>query len=74
MERISENVAKVLEIQRNVSGIEVEKFLWLHAGCDVQEKTIAFNSSESDPASGDPKPEFKTVFACASHGVTSASY
>jgi hypothetical protein len=74
MERISEKVDKVLEIQRSQSGIESEKFLWLHAACTVKEETVVLNSSENDPASGDPIPEFKTTLVCASHGVASASY
>jgi len=64
---------KVLEYQRTQQGVEVERFLWLHAGCDVQLKIKTLNSSEVDPSTGDPKPMIKEFFECSPHHVQSAS-
>lgn len=65
--------ASVLEFQRKWSGVEVEKFLWLHAGCGVEPKTEAANSPKVDPATVDPEPIFKEYFVCSVHNVRSAS-
>jgi len=64
---------KVLEFQRRWPGVDVEKFLWLHVGCEVETKIEAVNSSEVDASSGDPKPIFKEYFVCDKHNVRSAS-
>ena len=64
---------RVLEFQRKWPNVEVERFLWLHAGCEVLPKTEAVNSSEVDPSTSDLKPIFKEFFVCNVHGVRSAS-
>jgi hypothetical protein len=52
---------RVLEFQRKWPDVEVEKFLWLHAGCEVETKNETVNSSD------------KEFFICSIHNVRSAS-
>jgi hypothetical protein len=64
---------RVLEYQRTQPNVGIERFLLLHAGCNVAPKTEVLNSAEVDPSTGDPKPIFKEYFVCNVHNVRSAS-
>jgi len=65
-------LARVSEILKNRANLPWETFRWRHAGCKVEVKDLPpTNSSEIDPATGDPRPILSQQLHCVDHDALS---